>query len=178
VARLTTCPRGSAEGLIVLSIEDPVDVEKLARELTGRPGLWSVMFGEVDWSAASAQLLLDAIGDVPLVSTIDLIAPPATWPVAEANWIADATALLRECPTDHDLAMRLGAIEWIPAIRDLCLDLDAEQLPPSAAALSMLETALRPSCCCIYLARDYPYRATLLRNVATSSTHWAVRWLP
>jgi hypothetical protein len=177
VVRLTTCPRGTADGLVVLSVGADADPDVVEREVSGRPGLWGVLLdGEFDWAADSSAALLDAFGDIPIVAAIDLAKPPQSWPQAEVNWIADASGLLAECPTDHDLATRLGTLPWLPSIRDLFLDLDADRMPPSASALSMLETAVSPSCCYLYTPSDYAYRSTLIRNVATSATPWAVRW--
>lgn len=172
------------EGLLVLALERGPDgfdaaeaAEVIASEIAQRPGLWGVWpEGLDDWKAPGVADLIDACGSTPIVMTRDL-GSTASWPAAEINWIVDASALVRECRTEHDLADRLGQSPWAPPIRDLIVELDSDQLPPSPVSLGMLAAATQALAAFVYVPREYQYRALLLKHLAaTSSTAWAVRW--
>jgi hypothetical protein len=184
VRRIVTFPRGTCEGLLVLALERGADgfdaaaaAEIVTAEVAQRAGLWGVWVdGIEDWQAPGIDKLIDACGTTPILARRD-VGSTAPWPAAEISWIVDASAPLRECKTEHALALRLGANPWQPMVSDLVVELDADQLPPSPFMFGMLADHARPLAAFCYIPREYPYRALLLNHLAACSTAWAVRWL-
>lgn len=174
MVRLTTFARGTAEGLVVLPIDPTTDPSVLERE--GRwPGVWALQLDpREDWSGADA--LIEAALGHRLVGVLDLAKLPERWPKSgpDYSWVVDATALVHT----GGLAEALGSIPWLPEIQDLWLDLEVDQPVPTAAELGMLAGAVGARCCYLYVPRDYPLHATLVRTVAQAAEMWAVRWLP
>lgn len=179
--RLVTFPRGTAEGLLVLEIpgdkpRESVDLVHLG--LQGQPGIWAVWLERPDWRDPGMVELVDACGQTPIVS-IRLLDEQTDWPRVDVNWLLDASTTVRACESEADLARRLSEAPHHPPIQDLIVELEVEQLPPSHAMLSMLVSALAPSCAYLYVPRDYLYRGLLVQNVGLcAASSWAVRWIP
>jgi hypothetical protein len=184
VRRIVTFPRGTCEGLLVLSLDrgpDGFDASAARDLVTGevaqRAGLWGIWLeGIEDWQAPGIAELIDTCGTTPILVQRELDST-SPWPSAEINWIVDASKILRECTTEHDLALRLGQSPWQPEVRDLVVELDAEQLPPAPALFGMLASHTQPCAAFVYIPREYQYRALLVSYLASCATAWAVRCL-
>jgi hypothetical protein len=183
VIRPVAFPRGSCEGLVVLSIEyapgvDLVDAAKhVQRELARRPGLWGVWVqGFIDWKGRGVAELIEAVGTSMLLADRKL-EDVTSWPAANVAWILDASETVRACKDERELALRLAEHAWLPEVRDLIVELDEDQQPPDSAMLSMLVAHCRPDAAYVTIPREYPLRSTLINHVTGCvSTHWAVRW--
>ncbi len=151
------------------------DLGRIRQTLDRYPGVWGLLLdaGE-DWSGPGVAALVQAFPDGPaLLACLELGA--TDWPPFAVTCL-DATRAVRESATDRELALQLGA-PWLPEIRDLVVELEADQLPPGPTALGMLEAAIRPSQAYVYAPADYAFRALLVQHVAATSPNWSVRWL-
>mgnify|MGYP000004510900 FL=1 len=177
--KLLTLPRGTAEGAVVLELEQGftlAHVEQIGQARHRFPGLYGIAVdpGE-DWARAEVTELYTQHGDEMMICTCAEFGSTLGWPEHELRLTIDATKLVREAGDDRALARELGSV-LLPAVSDLVLDLDADQRPPSPSALTMLEAAIQPEFGYIYCPRDYAFRALLVQLVASTSQRWGVRW--
>jgi len=176
--KISTLARGTAEGAIALELPlgfTIADVEQIEPARSRYPGIAVIQLDpREDWEGDPMAALLGLDADVALVSCVEF-GDPVSWPAHEMLWILDASKVVRESADDRALAIKLGE-PWLPAIRDLVVVLEHDQLAPSPSVLTMLESAIRPSLGYVYVPIDYAFRALLVQHVAASSPLWSVRW--
>jgi hypothetical protein len=178
--RIAPLDRGTAEGAIVIELDRGVTettVAQIRQALERFPGVWGLLLDSTEeWEGPGFAALVEAFGEAGPALMARAEFGPVNWPAHPLAWTLDCSALLREAPDERELALRLGS-PWLPEIRDLVVELEAEQLPPSPAVLAMLEAAIRPSLAYLYAPHDYAYRALLVQHVAATSPNWSVRWM-